>query len=128
MAGPKEIETRIRTTISGWESLAPTKSFGGMTLDQFKTAVAPSLVARETIANLENQLVQAKNQRDTADEVSLAKVQAVVLGVLADPTEGPDSSLIEALGRVRQSERKTGLTRKKTKAASSVSGGSQPTP
>ena len=97
-----------------------------MTLDQFKTAVAPSLVARETIANLENQLVQAKNQRDTADEVSLAKVQAVVLGVLADPTEGPDSSLIEALGRVRQSERKTGLTRKKTKAASG--GGSQPTP
>ena len=128
MAGPKEIETRIRTTISGWESLAPTKSFGGMTLDQFKTAVAPSLAARETIANLENQLVQAKNQRDTADEGSLAKVQAVVLSVLADPTEGPDSSLIEALGRVRQSERKTGLTRKKTKAASGVSGGSQPTP
>ena len=48
--------------------------------------------------------------------------------VLADPTEGPDSSLIEALVRVRQSERKTGLTRKKTKAASGVSGGSQPTP
>ena len=128
MAGPKEIETRIRTTISALESLAPTKSFGGMTLDQFKTGVAPSLAARETIANLENQLVQAKNQRDTADEVSLAKVQVVVLSVLADPTEGPDSSLIEALGRVRQSERKTGLTRKKTKAAGGGSGGSQPTP
>src|SRR5207237_10542605 len=90
MAGPKEIETRIRTTISGWESLTPTKSFAGMTLDQFKTAVAPSLVARETIANLENQMTLAKNQRDTADEASLTKVQAVVLSVLADPAEGPD--------------------------------------
>ena len=65
MAGPKEIETRIRTTISALESLAPTKSFGGMTLDQFKTAVAPSLVARETIANLENQLTRAEKQCGT---------------------------------------------------------------
>ena len=128
MAGPKEIETRIRTTISGWESLAATKSFAGMTLDQFKTTVEPSLSARETIADLENQMTLAINQRDTADQVSLAKIQGVVAGVLADPTEGPDSSLIEALGRVRQSERKTGLTRKKTKAASGGSGGSQPTP
>ena len=43
MAGPKEVETRIRTIISALESLAPAKSFGGMTLDQFKTTVAPSL-------------------------------------------------------------------------------------
>jgi hypothetical protein len=60
-----------------------------MTLDEFKTFVAPSLTAHETIANLDNQMTQAKNQRDEADEVSLAKVQAIVAGVLADPTEGP---------------------------------------
>ena len=98
MAGPKEIEDRIRRMISGWESLAPTKSFFGMTLDQFKTAVAPSLAARELIRDLENQLAQAINQRDAADEVSVAKMQGVVAGVNADPTEGPNSSLLEAFG------------------------------
>ena len=61
--------------ISAWESLAPTKSFFGMTLGQFKTALQPSLTARELIKDLENQLTQAQNQRDAADEVALAKIQ-----------------------------------------------------
>ena len=112
MAGPKEIEDKIRRMISGWESLAATKSFFGMTLDQFKTAVAPSLAARELIKDLENQLTQAMNQRDAADEVSVAKMQGVVAGVNADPTEGPNSSLLEAFGYTRKSERKSGLGRK----------------
>jgi len=34
---------------SGWESLAPAKSYFGMTLDQFKTTVQPSMAARELI-------------------------------------------------------------------------------
>jgi hypothetical protein len=32
--------------------------------------------------------------------------------VLGDPAYGPDSALYEALGYVRKSERKSGLTRK----------------
>jgi len=97
---------------SGWESLAPTKSYFGMTLDQFKTTVQPSIAARELIKDLENQLTHAINQRDAADEVSLEKMQGVVAGVKADPTEGPDSSLLEAFGYTRKSERKSGLGRK----------------
>ena len=112
--------------ISGWESLAPAKSFFGMTLDQFKTAVEPSLAARELIKDLENQLTQAINQRDTADEVSVAKMQGVVAGVNADPTEGPDSSLIEAFGYTRKSERKSGLSRKG--GGDAGEGGTKPTP
>jgi len=42
----------------------------------------------------------------------------VVNGVLADPTEGPDSSLYEAMGYTRKSERKSGLTRGKKSAGS----------
>ena len=126
MAGPKEIEDRIRRMISGWESLAPTKSFFGMTLDQFKTAVAPSLAARELIKDLENRLAQAINQRDAADEVSLEKIQGVVAGVNADPTEGPNSSLLEAFGYTRKSERKSGLGRKG--GGDAGDGGTKPTP
>ena len=112
MAGPKEIDDRITRTTSGWESLASTKSFFSMTLDQFKTAVQPSLDARELIKDLENQLTHAINQRDAADAVSLEKMQGVVAGVKADPTEGPNSSLLEAFGYTRKSERKSGLSRK----------------
>jgi len=121
MAGPKEIEERIRGT-----TLAPTKSFFGMTLDQFKTAVQPSLAAREMIKDLENQLTHAINQRDAADAVSLEKMQGVVAGVKADPTEGPNSSLLEAFGYTRKSERKSGLSRKG--GGDAGDGGTKPTP
>ena len=126
MSGPKEVEDQIRTRISGWESLAPTKSFFGMTLDQFKTEMQPPLAARELIKDLENQLTQAINQRDAADEVALAQMQGVVAGVNADPTEGPDSSLLEAFGYTRKSERKSGLGRKG--GGDAGDGGTKPTP
>src|SRR4051812_45652388 len=126
MSGPKEIEDRIRRMISAWESLAPTKSFFGMTLDQFKTAMQPSLAARELIKDLENQLTQAQNQRDANDEGALAKMQGVVAGVNADPTEGPDSSLLEAFGYTRKSERKSGLSRKG--GGDAGEGGTKPAP
>lgn len=108
---PKKIEEKIRTTISAWEQLAANKKFGGMSLDEFKAAVAPSLNARALIDQLQHQLTQAINQRDDADDVSLAKMQLVVNGVLADPTE--DGSVYEAMGYTRKSERKSGLTQKK---------------
>jgi hypothetical protein len=113
MAGPKEIEERLGKAITSWETMTPTKSFGGLTLDQFKTQTGRSFTSREAIANLETQMTQAINDRGTADETSLGLLQRVIAGILADPTEGPDSSLIEGVGRTRQSERKTGLTRKK---------------
>jgi hypothetical protein len=109
---PKKIEEKIQSLLSAWQTLAPTKSFAGLTFAEFNTQVAPSLTARTTISNLESQLTEAINQRDDGDKTSLVVVQRVVNGILADPTEGPDSSLIEAAGRVRKSERKSGLTRK----------------
>ena len=127
MAAPKKNEKKLRQAISSWETMAPTKSFGGLTIDQFKTQTAPSFTTRDTIANLEQQMTQAINDRVTADEISLALLQRVIAGILADPTEGPDSSLIEGVGRTRQSERKTGLTRKRKTGGASGSG-SQPTP
>ena len=98
--------------LNAWETLAPNKSFGGMTLAQFQAAVQPAQTARQRIDDLEDQLKQAQADRDRADEDFLAKAQLVVAGVLADPTEGPDSALYEAFGYTRKSERKSGLSRK----------------
>lgn len=109
---PKAMEEKIERMLNGWETLAPDKSFGGMTFTQFKAAAKPSLDARALLQDLEDQTRQATADRDTADETFETKAQQVVNGVRADPTEGPDSALYKAFGYTRSSERKTGLTRK----------------
>lgn len=112
---PKGNEEKIRRYVNSWEQLTPQKSFGGMTLAQLKAAVDPSLSIRQQIEEMETRLKGLYAERDHADEVSLAKLQLVVNGVLADPDLGPDSALYQALGYTRQSDRKSGLTRKHEK-------------
>jgi len=112
-AGPKGIEEKIAKMTNAWETLAPNKTFGGMTLAQFQAAGQPSQTARQRIDDLEGQLSQAQADRDRADDGFLAKAQLVVAGVLADPTEGSDSALYKEMGYTRKSERKSGLTRKR---------------
>jgi hypothetical protein len=112
MPSPNVTEQRIERMLNAWRTLAPTKSFGGMTLAQFEAVAAPAQAARQRIDDLENQLTQAITDRENADEAFNAKAQLVVNGVLADPTEGPDSALYEEFGYKRKSERKSGLTRK----------------
>jgi hypothetical protein len=110
---PRENEVKLQRVENAWETLAATKSFGGMTLPQFQTATAPSKTSRDLIEDLEDQMTQAIASRQAADATALAKIQLVVNGVLADPTEGPDSALYEAMGYTRKSERRSGLTTKR---------------
>ena len=112
MARPKDIEERLERILNSWRTLAPQKTFGGMTLAQFEAACAPSKETRALINELQDKLAQAMAGRDTADDNTAEKIQYVVSGVLADPSEGPDSALYAAFGYTRKSERKTGLTRK----------------
>jgi hypothetical protein len=113
---PKNREEKIERMLNAWRTLAPEKSFGGMTLAQFEaTAAGPARTARQRIDDLNDQLTQALAEREQADELFDTKAQLVVNGVRADPTEGPDSALYEAFGYTRQSDRKSGLTRKGTK-------------
>jgi len=113
MAGkPKDNLDRIKRILHGWQTLAPDKSFGGMTLAQFQAAVQPSLDARQRIDTLEEEMRQALTDRETADENSLTKAQQVVNGVLADPEEGPNSALYESFGYTLKRDRKSGLTHK----------------
>ena len=51
--------------------------------------------------------------RDNADTVTMQMCDAIVKAVIADAEFGDDSALYEALGYVRKSARKSGLTRKK---------------
>jgi len=113
---PKSTEEKIERMLNAWRTLAPEKSFGGMTLAQFdSTAASPALTARQRIDDLNDQLTQALAAREQADDLFDTKARQVVAGVLADPTEGPDSALYQAFGYTRQSDHKSGLTRKTTK-------------
>ena len=112
---PKYNEDKMDRTTNGWETLAPDKQFGGMTLAQFKAVVAPAKAARQRIADLDDQMTEAKAEREAADDIFLQKAQLVVNGVLADPTEGPDSPLYESFGYTPERDRKSGLTRKSKK-------------
>jgi hypothetical protein len=114
MPQPKDTLEKINRVIGGWETLAHDKSFGGMTLAQLKAAVKPSFDTREELRVLENQIQSKKIERDDSDAESLRIIQRIVNGVVGDPEEGPDSDLYAAFGYTRTSERKTGLTRKKS--------------
>jgi hypothetical protein len=113
MANTKKTEEKIERMLNAWRTLAPEKTFGGMTLAQFEAAAAPSLAARRKIDELDAQRADAVADRDTSDDAFETRADLVVAGVLADPTEGPDSALYGAFGYTRTSERKTGLTRKR---------------
>ena len=117
MQAPKYSKAKIDQVANAWETLAKTETFGGMTLAEFKTAVQPSQAAREALTALNDQLTAAHNTRDAADQASLDKVQLVVNGVVGNPAFGPNSDLYEAMGYVRESERKSGLTHKGKKGA-----------
>jgi hypothetical protein len=113
---PKNNEEKMERMLNAWRTLAPNKTFGGMTLAQFEEAAAPAIAARELVEDLNDQVTQALARRDQADEVVAVKAQLVVNGVLADPTEGPDSPLYEAFGYTPKSARKSGLTRKRNQS------------
>jgi hypothetical protein len=113
MSQPKSTLEKIMRVIEGWETLAPDKTFGGMTLAQAKAAVKSSFDTRDELRTLENQVQSKQAERDDADEESLQVIKLVVNGVVGDPNFGPDSPLYESFGYTRESEHKTGLTRKK---------------
>ncbi len=124
MAGsPKDNEEKLNRILNAWKTLAADKSFAGMTVAQFETALAPSFPTRAELAAPDDQRTHLINTRTDADEASLGKASQVVAGVLADPAFGSNSSLYEAMGYVRESERKSGLTRK-----GKGDGGTAPTP
>ena len=83
-------------------------------LAQFKAKVKPSFDARDTIAALEHQMTAAIDERDDADQETSRLSALVDNSVKGDPEFGEDSKLYEAMGYVRKSERRSGLTRKKT--------------
>jgi hypothetical protein len=109
---PKRTANKLQQLIDAWTTIRPTKSFAGMTLEQFKTQVQPSLAARDQLTTLQSQATDSRMQRRQSDDASNALAQLVVNSVKGDPAEGEDGSLYAAMGYVPKGARRSGLTRK----------------
>ena len=111
---PKKSLERLEKIENALKQQAPAGKFGAIGSSDFASQVQKSRDARALIVDLENQLKAANNSRDDIDTEGLRQAQLIVNGVIGDPNFGPDSSLYETMGFIRKSERKSGLTRRKT--------------
>lgn len=114
---PKNNEEKMLKILNAWKTLAPAKSFGGLTLADFEAQVENSLAPRVRLRELNDQAMQQMAMRDDEDSATMEKILLVVAGIVADPTEGANSALYEACGYIRKDNRKSGLTRKKVEPA-----------
>jgi hypothetical protein len=114
MKSPKDNEIKMKKVLNALKTIAPGKSFGGMTDATFEVVVGDSLAPRQRLVEIADEEIEQQTIRESADEITMKKVELIVAGIIADPEYGSDSALYEACGYVRKSERKSGLTRKKT--------------
>jgi hypothetical protein len=114
---PKKNMDLLDQAFAAWNDYAPEKTFGGKQLSDLQTAVTTCKQDRGNIVNAENEMRGLIITRDNHDEDALLIREFLVNGVIGDPDFGPDSAFYEALGYVRKSERKSGLTRKKNQPA-----------
>lgn len=117
---PRENEIRYNRFLTAIRTLAPTKTFGGVTLADLEAQVAASDAPREMLEQLADQVKQQETTRGSADVATMRMCEMIKNGVVADPEYGDDSALYEALGFVRKSARKSGLTRKKVESVRST--------
>ena len=109
---PKRVAGKLQSVIDAWTTLRPTKLFAGMTLEQFKAKVQPSLDTRSSLTTLQTQATDHRTQRQLSDDASLQVAQLVVNSVKGDIEEGENGSLYAAMGYVTKNARQSGLTRK----------------
>jgi hypothetical protein len=103
----KRVHERLNQVLVSWEKVRPSKSFAGMTLEQFREAVRPAVENKERGEMLRRELNAVRALQLESDKQLLALIQRVVSGVKADDDEGPDGELYDAMGYVRSSERST---------------------
>ncbi len=110
---PKKSIDLLEMTASALREFAPDTAFGGVKLADFEPTVEVCRTDRQNIVDHDNAGKGLIVKRDNNDAEALAKRELIVNGVIGDPNFGPDSALYEALGFIRKSERKSGLTRRK---------------
>src|SRR5262245_11763388 len=84
---PKDLLKRMKDVEQAWSNLRPTKSFAGLTLEQYREKIKTSEDARADIAASERKVAADTAKRIAADEVNMEVVSRIVSGVKADADE-----------------------------------------
>lgn len=110
-----EVKRRAGKMSSAWEedSAAAGTEFRGIERAAFNSKMDAGATLDNEIDDLEAQLKMKKDLRDDTYVELDVMIVNVRNGVTGDRSFGDDSPLYGAMGFVRKSERKSGLTRKK---------------
>ena len=119
---PTKNEQELKDAFNSWRSLRPLKKFLGLTVDEFEAELKPCFDTREEVTDLDKKLTGARKRREEADVEGLTLVSRLVNAIKSDENEGEDSELLETMGYVVKSKRKSGLHRTASEpAAASLS-------
>ena len=117
---PERYEEQFEQALVALRNMAPETKFKGRSLAEFAAQVERSLASRRRLLDLDNQTTEELTVRIAEDEKSRAMLADIVDGVAGHEDFGKDSALYEALGFVRKSQRKSGLTHKRKKDGKST--------
>jgi len=117
---PEQLVQRIRDSISGWEERGRQTLLSGLSLAEFKAEMQPALDAHEKVLDERRQLRISIIQRNTAVRKAMELVSLIGFAAKGHRDHGRDSALCEALGLVRESERRARIRRGMRKAARSA--------
>jgi hypothetical protein len=111
---PTDVLEQAQTVLDAWKQIKTDMVFGDLTVAMLSTDISQAGPIVAEITNLETQLTDLRNTRDTLYQAMWDKVKRVRAGVKAN--YGDDSSQYEMIGGTRLSERKS-PTRKPTATA-----------
>lgn len=109
----KGIREKCNVMNDAWVEGAPAVNFNGIKQTDFQAAIDAAAADDAAIADLESELKMKRDVRDDKYKALDQQRSKVGQGVAGDPAYGNDSPLYGAMGFVRKSEKKSGLTRKK---------------
>lgn len=109
---PKRVLERMNRVLHAWQTIRPTETFAGMTLEEFRLGVQASLTSRERLAEHQSQANAAIAQRNAADEATMLLIRRLVSGVKGHALEGENGEMYRVLGYILSNERASGLTRR----------------
>ena len=108
---------KVQQILTGWRSVAPDAVFCEMTLEQFEELVKPSLELERAMRHLKAEMAGLRQQFQASSRGSRSSALKIARAVRAHRDHGENSPLYAAMGYIRESDRKSGLTRKLRKTA-----------
>lgn len=109
----KTVKEKCNTMNDAWFEGAKSTIFNGIAQGDFQAAIEAAAADDAAIADLEAEIRMKRDVRDDKYKALDQQRSKVGQGVAGDPNFGNDSPLYGAMGFVRKSEKKSGLTRKK---------------